>query len=74
MWKVIVCNTYALKYVQAVFKFLFKKIKALTFSGSRLHLFLLTMFPAAENTLSEGTEVAGAQRNLLATNATLGNL
>ena len=45
---------------------MFKKIKLFTFSGKRLLRFLLTMFPAAEKTLSEGTEVEGAHKYFLA--------
>ena len=37
-------------------------IKLFTFSGKRLLCFLLTMFSAAEKTLSEGTEVEEAHK------------
>ena len=33
-------------------------------------MFLITMIPTAENALSEGTEVAGVQRHVLAAFAT----
>ncbi len=45
-----------------------------TFSGVKVDLRLVTMFPAVENTLSEGTEVAGTHIKLLANCASLGNL
>ena len=55
-------------------RFLVKKTKQLTFSGNKLHRFFVTMFPVAEKTLSEGTDVEGAHKYLLATAATFGNL
>ena len=42
--------------------------------GKRLLRFLLTMFPAAEKTLSEGTEVEGTHKYFLAMEETFGSL
>ena len=44
------------------------------FSGFRHVLLLFTMYPAAENNLSKGIEVAGIQMTALASLAILGNL
>ena len=47
-------------------EFLTKKLNYLHSLGKRLLRFLLTIFPAAEKTLSEGTEVEGAHKYFLA--------
>ena len=51
-----------------------QKIKLFAFSGKRLLRVLLTMFPAAEKTLSEGTEVEGAHKCFLGMQENFGNL
>ena len=43
------------------------------FLGLRQFLNFVTVFPAVENTLSEGVDVAGIDRNTLARQAMLGN-
>ena len=53
--------------------FLFRKISTSAFSAVRLVLKLLTISPAAENILSEGTNLAGIQRYCLARIAKVGN-
>jgi hypothetical protein len=47
-------------------KFLCRKISLSTFSGFKLALFLVTMFPARLNILSLGTEDAGIAKYFLA--------
>ena len=48
-------------------------MRASTFLGFRQLLNFVTVFPAVENTLSEGVDVAGILRSALATGTRLGN-
>ena len=48
-------------------------MRASTFLGFRQLLTFVTVFPAVENTLSEGVDVTGILRSILATGARLGN-
>ncbi len=50
-----------------------KKIKSSAVVGKSLALSVAIVNPAAENTLSEGAEVAGIHKILLARRARLGN-
>ena len=54
-------------YNESLLKFLFKKIKALTFLGFKALRSLVTVKPTAEKTLSEEVVVAGIQSSRLAT-------
>ena len=45
-----------------------------TLSGLRLALFFVTILPAVENILSDGTDVAGMHNSCLATLDRVGNL
>jgi len=59
-------------YIEKYWEFLFKKIRASTFSGFRRFLSLVTVKPAVEKSLSLGVDVAGMQRIDLATLARWG--
>ena len=50
-----------------------QKTNMSTFSGFRLDLFLVTVFPATGKSLSEGTDVPGMQNSFLAKFESAGN-
>ena len=58
---------------QPVYGFLFRKMSMLTCSGVRRDRSLVTVSPAAENTRSEGTDVAVMHKYLRANLARRGN-
>ena len=51
-----------------------KKPNMSTFSGFSFDLFLVTIFPATEQILSEGTDVPGMQNSFLAKFESTGNV
>ena len=55
------------------YSFLFRNMSIFTCSGVRRDRILVTVSPAAENTLSDGTDVAGMHKYLFANFANLGN-
>lgn len=55
-------------------KFAFKNISLSTLSGNNLFRLALTIWPALENTLSDGTDVAGIQEYFKATSHNAPNI